>query len=501
MAHTLAPYLEVIRTTLNAALCLQNYPSQVVERQSRPEIEFKDTAAVILKPLTIARDENERCLIEPSVNSVRISIKDVYVLRLGCSCDSSALAVATSEHDLCILDPSTLKPIRRLQGHRDVVEDLGFFQADPSCLASCSHDGAAKVWDLRAAESARSFSVASHEVYSCCVGRSDALLACAASHKVHLFDVAQGKQVKVFKDCHTDVVNHVRFHPQTGQLFTGAEDNLVVVLDTEKSREDEAMVGVVPNGECVRSFTLVGPDRNTLCCCSTTEDVRIWDVGGESFGGLRAQFMGLRSHPLLMRGGDEDFGLGYVVETFYDQPSAEVFLLAGAGNCDLVLFRVTLAEAVPAAVFGGGHSGVVRSALCLPGGRVLTAGEDGRICAWSEAGSSGGGGQFALEPTAYAATRAAGLARAKMLCRKFASFFTQRAEHFVVLRRKPVEGYDISFLITNTHLEEMVKERIVDFIIEFMEDVDKEIKDLKIALNTRLRAAAAAYMSQFSQRG
>ena len=26
----------------------------------------------------------------------------------------------------------------------------------------------------------------------------------------------------------------------------------------------------------------------------------------------------------------EDFGLGYVVETFYDQPSAEVFLLAGA---------------------------------------------------------------------------------------------------------------------------------------------------------------------------
>mmetsp|Transcript_118199 Transcript_118199/g.166149 ORF Transcript_118199/g.166149 Transcript_118199/m.166149 type:complete len:173 (+) Transcript_118199:49-567(+) len=172
MAHTLAPYLEVIRHSLNAALCVQNYPSQVVERQNRPEIEFKDTAAVVLQPLTIARDENEKCLIEPSVNSVRVSIK---------------------------------------------------------------------------------------------VRQSD---------------------------------------------------------DTEK-----------------------------------------------------------------------------------------------------------------------------------------------------------------------------------MLCRKFARFFTQRAEHFVILRRKPIEGYDISFLITNTHLEEMMKERIVDFIIEFMEDIDKEIKDLKIALNTRLRAAAAAYMSQFSQRG
>lgn len=75
----------------------------------------------------------------------------------------------------------------------------------------------------------------------------------------------------------------------------------------------------------------------------------------------------------------------------------------------------------------------------------------------------------------------------------------------MILRRKPVEGYDISFLITNTHLEvgslrkrrqnsshadiiagpvgdvlilcnchyiiqEMMKDRIVDFIIEFMEE-------------------------------
>eukprot|EP00418_Pyrodinium_bahamense_P008627 CAMPEP_0179118760 /NCGR_PEP_ID=MMETSP0796-20121207/55871_1 /TAXON_ID=73915 /ORGANISM="Pyrodinium bahamense, Strain pbaha01" /LENGTH=172 /DNA_ID=CAMNT_0020817231 /DNA_START=55 /DNA_END=571 /DNA_ORIENTATION=+ len=86
----------------------------------------------------------------------------------------------------------------------------------------------------------------------------------------------------------------------------------------------------------------------------------------------------------------------------------------------------------------------------------------------------------------------------KMLCRKFARFFAQRAEHFVILRRRPVDGFDISFLITNTHLEEMSKDRLIEFIIEFIQDVDKEITDLKIALNTRLRAAATAYMSQFA---
>ena len=73
------------------------------------------------------------------------------------------------------------------------------------------------------------------------------------------------------------------------------------------------------------------------------------------------------------------------METFYDQPSGEVFLLAGSSSC-LLLFRVTLGEAVPVALFPNGHRGIVRSALCLPFGRLLTAGEDGQVVAWAEAG-------------------------------------------------------------------------------------------------------------------
>eukprot|EP00403_Amphidinium_massartii_P034431 CAMPEP_0178437364 /NCGR_PEP_ID=MMETSP0689_2-20121128/34950_1 /TAXON_ID=160604 /ORGANISM="Amphidinium massartii, Strain CS-259" /LENGTH=163 /DNA_ID=CAMNT_0020059555 /DNA_START=76 /DNA_END=563 /DNA_ORIENTATION=+ len=80
----------------------------------------------------------------------------------------------------------------------------------------------------------------------------------------------------------------------------------------------------------------------------------------------------------------------------------------------------------------------------------------------------------------------------RMLSRKFSSFFAQRAEHFVILRKKPIEGYDVSFLITDAHLEVMTKSQVIDFIIQFMEDMDKDMKDMKIALNTRLRAAATA---------
>ena len=90
-----------------------------------------------------------------------------------------------------------------------------------------------------------------------------------------------------------------------------------------------------------------------------------------------------------------------------------------------------------------------------------------------------------------------------ILVHKFTRFLTQRAEPFFILRRKPVkvrnfaraqlhnkvddlQGYDISFLITNTHTEEMLKHKLVDFIIQFMEEVDKEISEMKLFVRTPL---------------
>jgi actin related protein 2/3 complex, subunit 4 len=71
-----------------------------------------------------------------------------------------------------------------------------------------------------------------------------------------------------------------------------------------------------------------------------------------------------------------------------------------------------------------------------------------------------------------------------ILVHKFTRFLTQRAESFFILRRKPIKGYDISFLITNFHTEEMLKHKLVDFIIQFMEEVDKEISEMKLFVRT-----------------
>jgi len=40
-----------------------------------------------------------------------------------------------------------------------------------------------------------------------------------------------------------------------------------------------------------------------------------------------------------------------------------------------------------------------------------------------------------------------------ILVNKFSRILMQRAEKFAILRRKPVPGYSISFLITNIHTE------------------------------------------------
>eukprot|EP00008_Paramoeba_atlantica_P006857 CAMPEP_0201487278 /NCGR_PEP_ID=MMETSP0151_2-20130828/12124_1 /ASSEMBLY_ACC=CAM_ASM_000257 /TAXON_ID=200890 /ORGANISM="Paramoeba atlantica, Strain 621/1 / CCAP 1560/9" /LENGTH=168 /DNA_ID=CAMNT_0047872275 /DNA_START=83 /DNA_END=589 /DNA_ORIENTATION=+ len=85
----------------------------------------------------------------------------------------------------------------------------------------------------------------------------------------------------------------------------------------------------------------------------------------------------------------------------------------------------------------------------------------------------------------------------EILCKKFMAFLAQRAEDFIILRRKPLEGYDISFLVTNFHTEQFYKHKLVDFVIQFMEDVDKEISAMKLSVNARARIVAVEYLKAF----
>ncbi|KNZ62316.1 actin-like protein 2/3 complex subunit 4 [Puccinia sorghi] len=124
---------------------------------------------------------------------------------------------------------------------------------------------------------------------------------------------------------------------------------------------------------------------------------------------------------------------------------------------------------------------------------------------------------------------------AKLLARGVTRFLSLRAENFIILRRKPIKSFDISFLITSRNIESMIRLKVVDFIIQFslpsiyfvdyrnyncsrisrpisflfsyyiyiyflsyrfMEDVDREISEMKLSLNARARIVAESYLTQ-----
>jgi hypothetical protein len=75
MSQSLRPYLSCVRSTLTAALSLSNFASQASERHNVPEIEAASSPEVLLNPLIVSRNQEERVLVEPSINSVRVSIR------------------------------------------------------------------------------------------------------------------------------------------------------------------------------------------------------------------------------------------------------------------------------------------------------------------------------------------------------------------------------------------------------------------------------------------
>ncbi|MEE6516063.1 hypothetical protein FKM82_025267 [Ascaphus truei] len=74
MTATLRPYLNAVHATLQAALCLENFSPQVVERHNKPGVEVRSSKELLLQPVIIRRNEKEKVLIEGSINSVQVSI-------------------------------------------------------------------------------------------------------------------------------------------------------------------------------------------------------------------------------------------------------------------------------------------------------------------------------------------------------------------------------------------------------------------------------------------
>jgi actin related protein 2/3 complex, subunit 4 len=88
------------------------------------------------------------------------------------------------------------------------------------------------------------------------------------------------------------------------------------------------------------------------------------------------------------------------------------------------------------------------------------------------------------------------------LVRSFVRYLGLKAEELPVLRRRPIEGYQVSFLVTAALLKEHSMPYVVEFLVNFAMSAPAFLKELKCTVNTHARllaAQAAAAMGSTAQ--
>ena len=86
-----------------------------------------------------------------------------------------------------------------------------------------------------------------------------------------------------------------------------------------------------------------------------------------------------------------------------------------------------------------------------------------------------------------------------LLTRMLDRFMSLRADRFEIFRKKPAHpGYDFSFLISAQHLLVYKKEELINFVLEFVAGIDKEINELKLDVINSARFAANFFTQAIS---
>ena len=69
-------------------------------------------------------------------------------------------------------------------------------------------------------------------------------------------------------------------------------------------------------------------------------------------------------------------------------------------------------------------------------------------------------------------------------------FLMLRADDMQIIRRVPLPGYDVTFLVTDRHLRRFFADKLIGFIVKVMQDL-LNISTLKLAAQARGRALAS----------
>jgi WD40 repeat protein len=79
--------------------------------------------------------------------------------------------------------------------------------------------------------------------------------------------------------------------------------------------------------------------------------------------------------------GDCRNGADYLIDSYYDPQCQELSLIGGTREGAVCLFDVQIDGLQLVATINGGHDDIITDCHVEPG-RIISAGEDGKICSW-----------------------------------------------------------------------------------------------------------------------
>jgi len=307
------------------------------------------------------------------------------------------VSCALSNGQIQVYDQERLHRINSFQQQSSsIVNDLIY--GPQHCLVTAANNGQVTVWDLRQAGGAvlQSSIPAGQEALSVSVG-FDGYLAAVASNKsrIHFMDLRQAGSnssnnvMGSYVDAHTMEVTQVRFQPYSTILLSAAEDGLACVFDTTQPTEDAALKSVWNVGSAVRRAGFCGPDLSVVYCLTGSETASIWHWDSatcrQDFGGHALRYRLAQSIPQHK---SQSMAIDYLVDAHWDCVNHELLLMAGSATGDAALFRLgsNHADFEPCRLLKSGHGGIVRTWCPLSSsssGKLITAGEDARLCEWN----------------------------------------------------------------------------------------------------------------------